>query len=65
MTCVHSTCFLNLKQRKCFLMQLKKQFPTLNLKIPAKRIFGDNFDPGTFDEENCYHSNRESIVLMK
>uniref|UniRef100_A0A8C1UUM1 Serine/threonine-protein kinase Sgk1 n=1 Tax=Cyprinus carpio TaxID=7962 RepID=A0A8C1UUM1_CYPCA len=24
---------------------LKKQFPTLNLKIPAKRIFGDNFDP--------------------
>lgn len=26
--------------------QLKKQFPTMNLKIPAKRIFGDNFDPG-------------------
>ncbi|NXU51050.1 SGK3 kinase, partial [Turnix velox] len=25
---------------------LKKQFPTMNLKIPAKRIFGDNFDPG-------------------
>uniref|UniRef100_A0A8C2JLR1 Serine/threonine-protein kinase Sgk1 n=1 Tax=Cyprinus carpio TaxID=7962 RepID=A0A8C2JLR1_CYPCA len=25
---------------------LKKQFPALNLKIPAKRIFGDNFDPG-------------------
>ncbi|XP_019354206.1 serine/threonine-protein kinase Sgk3 isoform X6 [Alligator mississippiensis] len=24
---------------------LKKQFPTMNLKIPAKRIFGDNFDP--------------------
>uniref|UniRef100_A0A671T877 Serine/threonine-protein kinase Sgk1 n=1 Tax=Sinocyclocheilus anshuiensis TaxID=1608454 RepID=A0A671T877_9TELE len=24
---------------------LKKQFPVLNLKIPAKRIFGDNFDP--------------------
>ncbi|KAG9478873.1 hypothetical protein GDO78_012503 [Eleutherodactylus coqui] len=24
---------------------LKKQFPTINLKIPAKRIFGDNFDP--------------------
>lgn len=24
---------------------LKKQFPALNLKIPAKRIFGDNFDP--------------------
>lgn len=24
---------------------LKKQFPTLHLKIPAKRIFGDNFDP--------------------
>uniref|UniRef100_A0AAY4AJN9 Serum/glucocorticoid regulated kinase family member 3 n=1 Tax=Denticeps clupeoides TaxID=299321 RepID=A0AAY4AJN9_9TELE len=25
---------------------LRKQFPSLNLKIPAKRIFGDNFDPG-------------------
>ncbi|XP_037748427.1 serine/threonine-protein kinase Sgk3 isoform X4 [Chelonia mydas] len=25
--------------------KLKKQFPTMNLKIPAKRIFGDNFDP--------------------
>ncbi|KAM9775277.1 serine/threonine-protein kinase Sgk3 isoform 2-T3 [Syngnathus typhle] len=24
---------------------LKKQFPSLNLKIPAKRIFGDNFEP--------------------
>ncbi|XP_036194320.1 serine/threonine-protein kinase Sgk3 isoform X4 [Myotis myotis] len=24
---------------------LKKQFPTMALKIPAKRIFGDNFDP--------------------
>ncbi|XP_015239891.1 PREDICTED: serine/threonine-protein kinase Sgk3 [Cyprinodon variegatus] len=24
---------------------LKKQFPSMNLKIPAKRIFGDNFDP--------------------
>ncbi|KAL2085180.1 hypothetical protein ACEWY4_018500 [Coilia grayii] len=24
---------------------LKKQFPSQNLKIPAKRIFGDNFDP--------------------
>uniref|UniRef100_A0AAR2IWU2 Serine/threonine-protein kinase Sgk1 n=1 Tax=Pygocentrus nattereri TaxID=42514 RepID=A0AAR2IWU2_PYGNA len=24
---------------------LKKQYPALNLKIPAKRIFGDNFDP--------------------
>uniref|UniRef100_A0A671RBS3 Serine/threonine-protein kinase Sgk1 n=1 Tax=Sinocyclocheilus anshuiensis TaxID=1608454 RepID=A0A671RBS3_9TELE len=24
---------------------LKKLFPALNLKIPAKRIFGDNFDP--------------------
>lgn len=24
---------------------LRKQFPTINLKIPAKRIFGDNFDP--------------------
>ncbi|XP_030623258.1 serine/threonine-protein kinase Sgk3 [Chanos chanos] len=24
---------------------LRKQFPSLNLKIPAKRIFGDNFDP--------------------
>ncbi|KAM9307852.1 serine/threonine-protein kinase Sgk3 [Gastrophryne carolinensis] len=24
---------------------LKKQFPAMNLKIPAKRIFGDNFDP--------------------
>uniref|UniRef100_A0A2K5PR42 non-specific serine/threonine protein kinase n=1 Tax=Cebus imitator TaxID=2715852 RepID=A0A2K5PR42_CEBIM len=25
---------------------LKKQFPAMALKIPAKRIFGDNFDPG-------------------
>nr|XP_020455703.1 serine/threonine-protein kinase Sgk3 isoform X1 [Monopterus albus]XP_020455704.1 serine/threonine-protein kinase Sgk3 isoform X1 [Monopterus albus] len=24
---------------------LKKRFPSMNLKIPAKRIFGDNFDP--------------------
>ncbi|XP_043923305.1 serine/threonine-protein kinase Sgk3 isoform X2 [Protopterus annectens] len=24
---------------------LKKQFPNMNLKLPAKRIFGDNFDP--------------------
>uniref|UniRef100_A0A4X2M0F9 Serum/glucocorticoid regulated kinase family member 3 n=1 Tax=Vombatus ursinus TaxID=29139 RepID=A0A4X2M0F9_VOMUR len=24
---------------------LKKQFPTMTMKIPAKRIFGDNFDP--------------------
>ncbi|RXM27150.1 Serine/threonine-protein kinase Sgk3 [Acipenser ruthenus] len=24
---------------------LKKQFPNINLKLPAKRIFGDNFDP--------------------
>ncbi|XP_069813612.1 serine/threonine-protein kinase Sgk3 isoform X2 [Dendropsophus ebraccatus] len=24
---------------------LRKQFPAINLKIPAKRIFGDNFDP--------------------
>lgn len=28
------------------LMQLRKQFPSMNLKIPAKRIFGDNFEPG-------------------
>ncbi|MFT7809193.1 serine/threonine-protein kinase Sgk3 [Arapaima gigas] len=27
---------------------LRKQFPALNLKIPAKRIFGDNFDPGMY-----------------
>lgn len=26
--------------------QLRKQFPSVNLKIPAKRIFGDNFEPG-------------------
>uniref|UniRef100_A0A8D3AXC3 Serine/threonine-protein kinase Sgk1 n=1 Tax=Scophthalmus maximus TaxID=52904 RepID=A0A8D3AXC3_SCOMX len=25
---------------------LRKLFPSMNLKIPAKRIFGDNFDPG-------------------
>ncbi|KAJ8279751.1 hypothetical protein COCON_G00068170 [Conger conger] len=25
---------------------LRKQFPSMNLKIPAKRIFGDNFEPG-------------------
>ncbi|XP_068604275.1 serine/threonine-protein kinase Sgk3 [Brachionichthys hirsutus] len=24
---------------------LRKQFPSMNLKIPAKRIFGDNFEP--------------------
>ncbi|XP_056440549.1 serine/threonine-protein kinase Sgk3 [Gadus chalcogrammus] len=24
---------------------LRKQFPSMNLKIPPKRIFGDNFDP--------------------
>ncbi|XP_075440041.1 serine/threonine-protein kinase Sgk3 isoform X2 [Ascaphus truei] len=24
---------------------LRKQYPNVNLKIPAKRIFGDNFDP--------------------
>ncbi|XP_064409779.1 serine/threonine-protein kinase Sgk3 isoform X1 [Latimeria chalumnae] len=24
---------------------LRKQFPNANLKLPAKRIFGDNFDP--------------------
>ncbi|KAM4687637.1 serine/threonine-protein kinase Sgk3 [Discoglossus pictus] len=24
---------------------LRKQFPNMNLKIPAKRFFGDNFDP--------------------
>ncbi|KAJ8336933.1 hypothetical protein SKAU_G00381530 [Synaphobranchus kaupii] len=24
---------------------LRKQFPSMSLKIPAKRIFGDNFDP--------------------
>uniref|UniRef100_A0A8B9E0C0 non-specific serine/threonine protein kinase n=1 Tax=Anser cygnoides TaxID=8845 RepID=A0A8B9E0C0_ANSCY len=29
---------------------LKKQFPTMNLKIPAKRIFGDNFDPAQMSE---------------
>lgn len=29
-----------------YVFQLRKQFPTMNLKIPAKRIFGDNFDPG-------------------
>lgn len=29
-----------------FKIQLKKQFPAMALKIPAKRIFGDNFDPG-------------------
>lgn len=35
-----------------FCFQLKKQFPTMNLKIPAKRIFGDNFDPGM--SSSCY-----------
>lgn len=35
-----------------FCLQLKKQFPTMNLKIPAKRIFGDNFDPGKLP--SCY-----------
>lgn len=35
-----------------FCFQLKKQFPTMNLKIPAKRIFGDNFDPGKL--LSCY-----------
>uniref|UniRef100_A0AAY4AJN0 Serine/threonine-protein kinase Sgk1 n=1 Tax=Denticeps clupeoides TaxID=299321 RepID=A0AAY4AJN0_9TELE len=31
---------------------LRKQFPSLNLKIPAKRIFGDNFDPGMTHTSN-------------
>uniref|UniRef100_A0A673IIK5 Serine/threonine-protein kinase Sgk3-like n=1 Tax=Sinocyclocheilus rhinocerous TaxID=307959 RepID=A0A673IIK5_9TELE len=32
---------------------LKKLFPALNLKIPAKRIFGDNFDPGILQPLTC------------
>lgn len=39
---INLNCFKNL----LLLLQLKKQYPALNLKIPAKRIFGDNFDPG-------------------
>lgn len=38
--------YLSTLQLYVFCFQLKKQFPTMNLKIPAKRIFGDNFDPG-------------------
>ncbi|XP_060056658.1 serine/threonine-protein kinase Sgk3 isoform X3 [Erinaceus europaeus] len=31
---------------------LKKQFPAMALKIPAKRIFGDNFDPVLMSEHS-------------
>ncbi|XP_064444330.1 serine/threonine-protein kinase Sgk3 isoform X4 [Mirounga angustirostris] len=31
---------------------LKKQFPAMALKIPAKRIFGDNFDPVQMSEHS-------------
>lgn len=37
---------VHFKKDNVFFPQLKKQFPAMNLKIPAKRIFGDNFDPG-------------------
>ncbi|KTG01679.1 hypothetical protein cypCar_00037742 [Cyprinus carpio] len=37
--------FFRRMQNLTLYTHLKKQFPTLNLKIPAKRIFGDNFDP--------------------
>uniref|UniRef100_A0A673X0F7 Serine/threonine-protein kinase Sgk1 n=1 Tax=Salmo trutta TaxID=8032 RepID=A0A673X0F7_SALTR len=40
---------------------LRKQFPSLNLKIPAKRIFGDNFDP--VRPKTCDHSAPLSISL--
>ncbi|XP_053414926.1 uncharacterized protein LOC128563566 [Nycticebus coucang] len=34
------------------IQKLKKQFPAMALKIPAKRIFGDNFDPVQMSEHS-------------
>lgn len=52
----------------CVFPQLKKQFPTLNLKIPAKRIFGDNFDPGILQfldfSWNKMHIVQSSLELV-
>uniref|UniRef100_A0A0E9QDL9 PX domain-containing protein n=1 Tax=Anguilla anguilla TaxID=7936 RepID=A0A0E9QDL9_ANGAN len=36
---------------------LRKQFPSMNLKIPAKRIFGDNFEPGFIKQEELDSMN--------
>ncbi|XP_048868168.1 serine/threonine-protein kinase Sgk3-like isoform X1 [Brienomyrus brachyistius] len=42
---------------------LRKQFPALNLRIPAKRIFGDNFDPEFIKQRrNGLHEFIQSIV---
>uniref|UniRef100_A0A672Y891 Serum/glucocorticoid regulated kinase family member 3 n=1 Tax=Sphaeramia orbicularis TaxID=375764 RepID=A0A672Y891_9TELE len=59
---------------------LKKQFPSMNLKIPAKRIFGDNFDPEFIKQRRaglhefikrivshsqlCNHPDVRSFLLM-
>lgn len=59
---------------------LRKQFPSMNLKIPAKRIFGDNFDPEFIrqrraglhefikkivsDPKLCNHPDVKSFLLM-
>ncbi|XP_072306881.1 serine/threonine-protein kinase Sgk3 [Eucyclogobius newberryi] len=59
---------------------LRKQFPAMKLKIPAKRIFGDNFDPEFIrqrraglhefikrivsDPKLCRHPDVKSFLLM-
>ncbi|XP_044031561.1 serine/threonine-protein kinase Sgk3 isoform X4 [Siniperca chuatsi] len=59
---------------------LRKQFPSMNLKIPAKRIFGDNFDPEFIKQRRaglhefikrivshpqlCNHSDVRTFLLM-
>ncbi|KAE8598927.1 hypothetical protein XENTR_v10016993 [Xenopus tropicalis] len=59
---------------------LRKQYPHMNLKIPAKRIFGDNFDPDFIQQrraglnefiqnllrhsELCSHSDVQSFLQL-
>ncbi|XP_037550010.1 serine/threonine-protein kinase Sgk3 [Nematolebias whitei] len=59
---------------------LRKQFPSMNLKIPPKRIFGDNFDPDFLRQRRaglhefikrivshpkvCNHPDVKSFLLM-
>ncbi|KAK1332063.1 hypothetical protein QTO34_007748 [Cnephaeus nilssonii] len=42
---------------------LKKQFPTMALKIPAKRIFGDNFDPVQMSERSFKWTVRNTSLI--
>ena len=49
-----------------FILQLRKQFPSMNLKIPAKRIFGDNFDPGkALDWYKLYIKTKSQYLKLK